>query len=120
MNRNQREDLATLASVFYDSLTEDSTWQNPFAYDNWRPNIVMDLLSEEPQGEFSELHQDSLSEEQRQYAYTLYKSLPDFLRNNQSRVFYVDVANLPSEKAEQYLHTMMSNKTQRVEVLANE
>jgi hypothetical protein len=79
MNRNQTDDLATLAQVFYSNLSEDSTWQNPFAYDNWKPYIIMGLLNEEPAGEFSELHQDSLTDEQRQYAYTLYKSLPGYL-----------------------------------------
>ena len=79
MNRNQTDDLATLAQVFYTILSEDSTWQNPFAYENWKPYIVMGLLGEEPAGEFSELHQDSLTDEQRQYAYTLYKSLPAYL-----------------------------------------
>jgi len=80
MNRNQAEDLATLATVFYTNLSEDSTWQNPFAYENWKPDIVMSYLQEEPSGEFSELHQDSLTDEQRQYAYTLYKSLPEYLK----------------------------------------
>jgi hypothetical protein len=79
MNRNQTDDLATLATVFYRNLSEDSTWLNPFAYENWKPYIVMGLLNEEPAGEFSELHQDSLTDEQRQYAYTLYKSLPGYL-----------------------------------------
>jgi hypothetical protein len=86
MNRNQTDDLATLATVFYNNLTEDSTWQNPFAYDNWKPNIVMDLLGEEAAGEFSELHQDALTEEQRQYAYSLYKGLPDYLRETATGV----------------------------------
>jgi hypothetical protein len=80
MNRNPAEDLSTLAQVFYFNLSEDSTWQNPFAYENWKPYIVMDILNQEPAGEFSELHQDSLSDEQRQYAYTLYKSLPEYLK----------------------------------------
>ena len=110
MNRNQTEDLATLATVFYSSLTEDSTWQNPFAYDNWKPNIVMDLLGEETAGEFSELHQDALTEEQRQYAYSLYKGLPDYLRETATgkNVFYIDVANLPEAEAEQFIRDAMA------------
>ena len=112
MNRNQTEDLATLATVFYSSLTEDSTWQNPFAYDNWKPNIVMDLLGEEAAGEFSELHQDSLTEEQRQYAYSLYKGLPDYLRETATgnKVVYLDVANLSKEDAEKVLSPTIASK----------
>lgn len=81
MNRNQTEDLATLASVFFNSLTEDSTWQNPFSYEYWKPDIVMGILGEEASCEYSELHKDSFTEEQRAYAYTLYKSLPEYLRS---------------------------------------
>ena len=112
MNRNQTDDLATLATVFYNNLTEDSTWQNPFAYDNWKPNIVMDLLGEEAAGEFSELHQDALTEEQRQYAYSLYKGLPEFLRETATgnKVVYLDVANLSKEDAEKFLGTAMSTR----------
>ena len=112
MNRNQTDDLATLATVFYNNLTEDSTWQNPFAYDNWKPNIVMDLLGEEPAGEFSELHQDALTEEQRQYAYSLYKGLPDYLRETATgkNVFYIDVANLPEGDAEKFIRDTMTSR----------
>jgi hypothetical protein len=112
MNRNQTDDLATLATVFYNNLTEDSTWQNPFAYDNWKPNIVMDLLGEEAAGEFSELHQDSLTEEQRQYAYSLYKGLPDYLREiaRGKNVFYIDAANLPDVDAEQFILDAMATR----------
>lgn len=112
MNRNQTDDLATLATVFYNNLTEDSTWQNPFAYDNWKPNIVTDLLGEEAAGEFSELHQDALTEEQRQYAYSLYKGLPDYLRETATgnKIFYLDVANLSKEDAEKFPSTAMASK----------
>lgn len=80
MARNRNIDLEVLAEIFYNSLCEDSTWDNPFAYEKWKPDIIMNLLGEEPAGDFSELHQDSLSDEQRQYAYTLYKNLPNFLK----------------------------------------
>lgn len=80
MARNRNIDLEVLAEVFYGSLSEDSTWDNPLAYDKWKPEIIMNILEEEPEGEFSELHQDSLTEEQRQYAYTLYKNLPLYLK----------------------------------------
>jgi hypothetical protein len=80
MNRHAPTDLEVLANVFYENLSEDSTWNNPFAYEKWKPHMILEILGEEPQGEFSELHQDSLSEEQRQYAYTLYKTLPLFLK----------------------------------------
>lgn len=81
MTRNMNVDLVTLADVFYDSLSEDSTWQNPFDYYLWKPQMILEMLGEEPAGEFSELHQDSLTDEQRQYAYSLYKGLPQFLKN---------------------------------------
>lgn len=83
MTRNKEQDLATLSGIFYESLSEDSTWQNPFDYQKWKPEIIMGILGEEPAGEFSELHQDYLTEEQRQYAYTLYKTLPDFIKQDQ-------------------------------------
>jgi hypothetical protein len=77
--RNQSQDLAELANVFYANLNEDSTWDNPFGYHKWKPDAIMAILGEEPEGQFSELHQDSLSDEQRQYAYMLYKTLPGYL-----------------------------------------
>lgn len=80
MKRDQTADLQTLAQVFFSSLSEDSTWDNPFCYQKWKPEMVIKMLGEEPNGEFSELHQDYLSDEQRHYAYTLYKSLPEYLR----------------------------------------
>ncbi len=82
MNRNQSEDLAKLAEVFYANLNEDSTWDNPFGYHKWKPDTIMTILGEEPEGQFSELHQDSLTDEQRQYAYMLYKNLPNFISSS--------------------------------------
>ena len=79
MNRNVEHDLGLLAAVFYSSLNEDSTWDNPFDYHKWKPSTILEILGEEPNGQFSELHQDFLSDEQRQYAYTLYKTLPNFI-----------------------------------------
>lgn len=85
MNRNINQDLYVLATEFYSRLNENSTWQNPFDYQNWKPEIIIRLLGELPAGEFSELHQDSLTDEQRQYSYSLYKGLPDYLRNQWSQ-----------------------------------
>jgi hypothetical protein len=81
MDRNFEQDITTLAGVFYDRLNEETMWQNPFDYQMWKPKIIMSILGEEPCGDFDELHQDSFTEEQRQYAYVLYKGLPEFLKN---------------------------------------
>ena len=82
MKRDKNADLKTLAQVFFASLNEDSAWDNPFGYQKWKPQTILEILGEEPQGEYSNLHQDYLTEEQRRYTYVLYKSLPEYLKDN--------------------------------------